>query len=219
MGGRAFSGDGMRDMLADDRVWTVLATVALHEGESQHYATNDDGDLEVTVVTNQHRVEIRAVLGALVGGAGRGVWMIPDVGTEVMVAFADGDFEGDAVIVGAMPSRSVPAGLVPGKVIVKGATVEVDATSTVTITGTAVHVGGTPSEPTVKATTYRGAEDTLLTAIGAWVTATQVALVSIPTFIDPAKATYATATGALTAAITAFQTAAATYLTTIAKVR
>ncbi len=32
--------------------------------------------------------------------AGRGIWAIPDIGTEVLVSFDNGDFEGDPFIVG-----------------------------------------------------------------------------------------------------------------------
>ena len=68
--------------------------------------------------------------------------------------------------------------------------------------------GGAGHQPTLKGTTYRSAEDTLLTALATYATA-------IAAIADPSGS----ATTALTGAITAFQTAAATYLTTIAKVR
>jgi len=121
---KALAGDGLRDMLRDDRVWVIGAVVALHEGESLHYAVNEDGDMQVTLLTHQHQVPITAILGGL-GGAGRGVWFIPELGTEVLVHFPDGDFQGDATVVGLMPTRSTPAGLVPGKVFVIGTEVQI----------------------------------------------------------------------------------------------
>lgn len=68
--------------------------------------------------------------------------------------------------------------------------------------------GGLPHEPTIKATAYRSAEDTLLTALGVYATALGTALGPLA----PAAVT-------LNTAITAFKAAAAAYVTTIAKVR
>ena len=103
-----------------DMVPAVKATVAPHENSGSHWSVNADGDLEVTVLTHSHAVPITALLGALVGGSGKGVWMVPPLGTEVLVAFPDGDYEGDAVIVGVMPTGSVPSGLTDGKVVIVG---------------------------------------------------------------------------------------------------
>jgi phage gp45-like len=75
-----------------------------------------------------------------------------------------------------------------------------------------IEVGAGPAaEPTVKGSTYRSAEDTMLTAISA-----ALAVIGSMPGISPPQTT---AVNAATAAITAFKNAAATYLTTIAKVR
>ncbi len=79
------------------------------------------------------------------------------------------------------------------------------------VTSTAVLVGGglvASHEPTLKATTYRTAESTLMAAFNAYIAA-------IAAIADPSG----TATSTLTAAINAFAAAGSTYLTTIAKVR
>lgn len=111
---------GLKKLVDDGRAACALATVALHEGEASHWSINDEGDLQVTVVAHNHKVPIVALMGALVGGSGRGVWMIPPLGTEVVVAFDGDDFEGDAVIVGVMPTGQAPAGLAEGKVLIVG---------------------------------------------------------------------------------------------------
>jgi uncharacterized protein involved in type VI secretion and phage assembly len=110
----------IRDYFAPDITPCVGAVVAVHEGESTHWRVNDDGDLEVDVVTHQHAVPVTAVMGALVGGAGKGVWMIPPLGTEVLVAFMEGDYEGDACVVGVLPTGQTPSGLTEGRVLVIG---------------------------------------------------------------------------------------------------
>lgn len=110
----------LKALLKDDDVFTCLAVVALHEGETTHWSVNDEGDVQVTVKAHHQQSEITAVLGALVGGAGKGVWMVPPIGTEVVLAFERGEFEGDAVIVGVMPSGSVPDGLADGVVVIAG---------------------------------------------------------------------------------------------------
>lgn len=85
--------------------------------------------------------------------------------------------------------------------------------------GLDIWVGGFGAEPAIKGVSFNTALTTFLTAFGAWVTATNVALVSIPTFIDPAKTTYATATTTFTTAVGAFASALAGVLATIAKVK
>lgn len=106
--------------MSEDMIPSVKATVALHEGETSHWEVNADGDLQVSVVTHGHGAPITALLGALVGGNGKGVWVIPPIGTEVLVAFPDGDYEGDAVLVAVLSTGSVPAGLVDGNVVIVG---------------------------------------------------------------------------------------------------
>jgi hypothetical protein len=212
MGGRALGGAGIRDMLADDRVWCVLGTVALHDGETEHYEVNEDGDIQVTVVAHQHGTPITAILGGAFGSAA-GAWVIPAAGDEVLVCFADGEFEGDAVVVAVTTSRSAPAGLAPGTVLVR-ADDRVQADAPEVLLG-----GGAGHEPTLKATTYRSAEDALISALSTWATAVATALGTIPTFIDPGKAAFTAATAALQAAITAFGSAAASAPTTVTKVK
>lgn len=105
------------------QVWLSAATVAKHAGSSEHWRVNDEGDLEIEVVTQQQGVPIVAVMGGL-GAQGRGVWVIPAEGDEVLVAHPDG-FEGDATIFAVLPTGGVPAGLTPDRVLVVGPQVHV----------------------------------------------------------------------------------------------
>lgn len=92
----------MRDLLSDERIACVAATVQLHEGQTEHFRRDAiTGQIIVTVITNQNGVSIDALLKA--GDiSGRGLWIIPAIGTEVFVCFDMGEFEGDAYIVGYM---------------------------------------------------------------------------------------------------------------------
>jgi type VI secretion system (T6SS) baseplate-like injector VgrG len=213
----AFSGAGLRDMLRDERVWCVLARVAVHEGESTHFEVNDDGDLEVTVLTHQHEVAIRALLGAGVAGKGRGTWAVPDVGTEVMLAFADGEFEGDAVVVAVLPSRDTPASVTAGRTLIKDADIRGEGGTVITLSAPEVRIGGdAPVEPTIKGTTYRSAEDTMLTVLGALTLALNTVHGGAGAYPDP---TTAAAALAAANAINTFLLGAGGYLTTNARVK
>lgn len=91
----------MRDLLKDERIWCVAATVRIHEGDDTYFERTRNGQISVSVVTNQHAVPISALLAG--GDANsRGYWIIPSIGTEVIVAFDNGEFEGDAYIVGTI---------------------------------------------------------------------------------------------------------------------
>lgn len=97
----------MRELFKDDKIWCLAARVALHDGETVHYEVTPEGAMSVSVRTHMHDVQINALL------KGGGIWYIPDVGTEVMIAFDNGEFEGDAYIMN--PYGDSPAGLAPGK--------------------------------------------------------------------------------------------------------
>lgn len=199
-----------------DIVPSVKATVALHEGETSHWEVNADGDLQVTVVAHDYGTPITALLGAIVGGAGKGVWMVPPLDTEVLVAFPGGDYEADGVIVGVLSTGSVPGALDDGNVVIVGAPVFISdgaGGAAVEVRPADVRIGGgaAPHEPTLKGTTYRNAEDIMLGVVAAAFSA----LAAESTLTASATATAAAAT-AITAA---FQAAGAAYLTTIAKVR
>ena len=111
-----------RDLLTDERLWCIAAVVALHEGETSRFDISEEGHLIVSVLTLQHSIPIWAIL---CGGDNdrHGIWHIPSLGTEVMLCFSDGEFEGDAYIV-SLHGKG-PTNLVDDKVYVLGDEVQV----------------------------------------------------------------------------------------------
>lgn len=111
-----------RDLLEDERVWSVAAIVVLLPGQQDHYKVLDSGQVMVSVATIRHGVVMDVVLK---GGDrdGTGVWIIPAVGTEVLIAFDSGEWEGDPYIAGF--HGRAPSGLAPNKVLVIGSNVEI----------------------------------------------------------------------------------------------
>lgn len=106
----------MRDLLADERIWAVAATVQKHDGQSTHFKTQRNGQLMVSVITNLHAVPLWVTYGS--GDIdGRGVWFIPAVGTEVVVNFDNGEFEGDGFITKLV--GKAPTGLVDGDIVIR----------------------------------------------------------------------------------------------------
>lgn len=114
----------LKELMRDERIWAIAARVANHKGESIHYEITDEGHVAISVVTLRHGIEIKALLK---GGddSGNGLWKIPSVGTEVIVNFDDGEFEGDAYAVSAHGEKPDGIPLDPDKVFLVGPTVEV----------------------------------------------------------------------------------------------
>lgn len=109
-----------RKAFEDGREWFVRGVVALHEGETSHYAVMAEGHIMVSVISTRHHQEIWAILR---GGDddGAGVWHIPSIGTEVLIGFDCGDFEGDAYVV-AVVGRVGAIPVAPGVIVVVGPT-------------------------------------------------------------------------------------------------
>lgn len=195
----------MKEHLADERIWTIAARVAVHDGESTHYEINGEGQIQVSVITLRHGVPINAILTGG-DGSGNGSWKIPSVGTEVMLTCDDGQFEGDVFISGF-------AGKPPAN-IAQNETQIVDDT---------VYIGQkTGAQKMVKGETYRSAEDTLINAMTAAFAAINVYAVAIKPIADPSNLFTPALTTALTtawvSAVSAFQAAATTYLASKGKV-
>ncbi len=127
-----------------DKVWCLAARVEVHTGQSLHYEKTAEGAMMISVQTLRHDVEIWALLKG--GAVGIGMWFIPPVGTEVLISFDDGEFEGDAYIVGIHGHS--PDDLTPDKILIIGETVNVQAT-TVNIQATEVNMCDADNTPAV----------------------------------------------------------------------
>jgi hypothetical protein len=134
----------------------TLGNVRVDAERGSHYLTNEDGDLEVHVEIQGHEAGLWCLWSPLVAGAGWGVWFIPNEGTEVIVGFPDGDFSGDPVLLGCMPTGGIPGDLAEGRLLVTGPEVLVKGDA-VTVQGGSVSVeaaGNPQTEPAYKAETH-----------------------------------------------------------------
>jgi len=103
----------MRELFADPRTWTGLGLVVKRQGEDSHFEIVD-GDVLVEVDLMPEGTPLLCRLGSLAGGAGRGLWRIPPVGTEVALVIPGGDLSetgGDPLIVGVLSTGTIDADL------------------------------------------------------------------------------------------------------------
>lgn len=114
----------LKEHLADERIWVIAARVVVPKGETQHYFVTDEGHIAIYVETLRHGTTIAAILKTG-DDSGNGLWKIPSVGTEVMVNFDDGQFEGDAYLTSVHGEKPDGIPLDPSKVFLIGGTVEV----------------------------------------------------------------------------------------------
>lgn len=100
-----------RALVTDSRMWCAHGVVNEPEGQS-HYLFDDDlGDVLVEVQLMPGGEQLLCRLGSFAGGADRGVWAIPPVGTEVLVAIPYGDFEAEPTIVSTLSTGPKPSEL------------------------------------------------------------------------------------------------------------
>lgn len=154
---------------------------------------------------------------------------VPLEGAEGVVLFVGGKRE-HGLAVAVDDRRYRIKNLNPGEVAVytdqgdkivieRGGTIRVTGATKVVVDAPLVELAGN-TESAVKGTTYRSAEDTMLTALSTFVTAAgTLAAALVPgTGVAPgAQAPFAAAVVAFTASIASFQGAAATYLSTKVK--
>lgn len=116
-GGKRLDLEALKGALRDGRVWVSLGVVSVVEGESSHFAL-DGEDVLVDVELMPGGEPALCRLGSALGGAGVGIWAIPPVGSEVIVAIPDGDLAGDPVIVSVLASGQTPAGLAESTIVI-----------------------------------------------------------------------------------------------------
>jgi hypothetical protein len=100
----------LREALATGEMWSAIGVVRAREGEDSHFAI-DDGDVLVDVDLSPEGTPVVCRLGAAGGLAGGGVWRVPPAGTEVAVMVIGGDPRAMPIIVAALPSGTLPAGV------------------------------------------------------------------------------------------------------------
>lgn len=210
----------LKNLMKDERVAAVHAIVSKPADKSSHWdvITQPDGQkqLLVHVITKGSHTPLWCHAQ---GGTrtGRGSWSIPDVKTEVIVGFDDGEFEGDGFICGEVGRLADSLG--ENQTLILDALIELRS------------VGGT-AEKMLKGETYRGKEDLLFSAIVGAITLIQALVLAMST--DPLLASFCplSSAAAITAnaglilppiypiatALSQFNAAASTYLATVGKV-
>jgi len=105
----------MRTALADGRVHSALGIVTT-DGASHYELVDGDLLVDVVLVPSETLITARMALAGG-GGAGQGLWWVPDVGSEVALLIPDGELEAGALIVGVLSSAGVPDGIGPGRLL------------------------------------------------------------------------------------------------------
>lgn len=103
--------ENLRKFFADDRIHVIAGRVEIPPGESSHFSVNEENNVVLHVITHHHGVRIQANLSN-----GPGVWTIPDIGTEVMLASDNGDFEGEMYVIGTYHSTNHPNASIPASI-------------------------------------------------------------------------------------------------------
>lgn len=99
----------LRKAFGDDRIHVFAGHVVTPPGEPRHFYVNAEKNVVVFVEMNHHGTPVRANLATQPG-----VWTVPDVNDEVLVATDNGEFEGELYIVGVIPVTNRANALAPG---------------------------------------------------------------------------------------------------------
>lgn len=113
LGGKSLDPSDLKDLLRDRRVWVGLGVVVKRSEDSSHFEIAD-GDVLVEVDLMPERTPIFARLAHW-----HGVWKIPAVGAEVMIAVAGGELEGDPMLIAEL-SAAVPSALDEQTLVILG---------------------------------------------------------------------------------------------------
>jgi len=121
----------LQKLMRDERAWVVRGTVWVPPGRSSHYRVISEGELvrsvliEVRTVPGNH--DLTCELSTIAGGANMGIWAVPPVGSQVVVALPDGSVSFTPTIVGVL-AYGAPDRISEDKtIIVATGTVEITA--------------------------------------------------------------------------------------------
>lgn len=111
---KRFDASAMRKVLEDQGFsrgfFTCLGIVQAAEDGGVHFDL-DDEDLTVDVLLMPSEELITVRLGSAAAGPGWGIWAVPPVGAEVMIAIPDGDTNFQPMIASFYSSGQLPPGL------------------------------------------------------------------------------------------------------------
>jgi len=122
----------LRRLVADDRVWAVRGVVYKPDDAASHYRIVESGgqvtDVIVEVLSSPSKHDLSCSLATVAGGAGVGIWSIPPIGTQVLVALPEGKVDFRPTIVAILSSGQAPSRISDDRtVIVASGTVEITA--------------------------------------------------------------------------------------------
>lgn len=106
----------VREALRDQREWIFKAEVIEGDNGSHYEIINDE--IIVDLITLPMEMEISAVVGFPIGGSGSGVFSIPPLGSEVLVAIPDGDLDFQPTIIAVQSGTGAPSGLSESTIVI-----------------------------------------------------------------------------------------------------
>lgn len=109
----------MRELMEDGRIWLTMGIVIVPEGASSHFElVSNPPDVLVDVETVPDQLDLTCRLASFGGGANLGIWAIPPVGSEVMVAVPDGIINFQPSIIATLSSGDLPDGVGPNVTVI-----------------------------------------------------------------------------------------------------
>jgi uncharacterized protein involved in type VI secretion and phage assembly len=120
IGHRRIERADLAHVMADNRCWTGIGIVVARDGGEHYEIEEEDGapvDVLVEVDLMPRRESVTCRLAAVSGGPGAGLWKVPPVGAEVVVAIPEGQLEAGPIIIGVLSTRDVPGALDADKLI------------------------------------------------------------------------------------------------------
>lgn len=105
----------LRELTQDSRYWVGVALVVV-EGES-HYDL-DGEDLIVHVEIQPLGTPVSCRMLAVAGGPNAGIWSVPPVGAEVLIALPNGELGGGGVLIGCLSTGNTPTNTAQNVIVI-----------------------------------------------------------------------------------------------------